>query len=178
MSDTNISNEAINKATGKKWDEWYDILDREDSTAKSHKEIAAWLANHFDISGWWTQAITVQYERDRGLRKVHEKPDGFEATKSKTFYFPVRKLYQAWVDPSKRAQWLEHPDFEIRTANENKSLRITWPDETNVAVYFNKKNESKTQVSVQHGKLQKQDEVARRKAYWKNQFDKLNTFLK
>lgn len=178
MSDTNISNEAVQKATGKVWGDWFEILDNEDSTAKSHKEIASWLADHFDISGWWIQMITVQYERVRGMRKVHEKRDGFEASKSKTFHAPVNKLYQAWLNPEKRKQWLETSDFEIRMSSENKSLRITWPDDTNVVVYFNVKSDNKTQVSVQHNKLKKQDEVSKRKAYWQEQLKQLKSWLK
>lgn len=178
MTDTKISNEAVGKATGKVWREWFSILDDEDSTSKSHKEIAAWLGEHYDISGWWCQMITVQYERERGMRKVHEKANGFEAGKSKTFYYPVDRLYEMWIDPDKRKQWLETPDFEIRTATENKSMRITWPDETNVEVYFTAKGDDKTQISVQHNKLDSQKSVAERKAYWQTQLTKLNTYLK
>lgn len=178
MADTNISDEAVKKATDKNWEEWFSILDDENSTSKSHKEIAAWLGDHFDISGWWTQMITVQYERERGMRKVHEKQDGFEATKSKTLHFPVERLYRAWIEPGIRRRWLETPDFEIRTSTKNKSIRITWPDETNVEVYFNSKGKEKAQISVQHNKLEGQEEVAHRKAYWQTQLTKLGTFLK
>jgi len=177
MSDTNISNEAVQNATGKSWKEWFSILDRENSTSKSHKEIASWLSKNFDISGWWCQMITVQYERERGMRKVHEKKDGFEASKSKTFYHPVEKVYRAWLNEEMRKQWLKDPDFEIRTSTENKSIRITWPDRTNVEVYFTVKGKEKTQISIQHNKLPKQSDVKERKAYWQKQINRLSEFL-
>lgn len=177
MSDTKISNEAVEKATGKIWKEWFSILDKETSTSKSHKEIASWLSNNFDVSGWWCQMITVQYERERGMRKVYEKADGFEAGKSKTFHIPVEKVFGAWIDPNARKQWLETPDCEIRTFTENKSIRITWPDQTNVEVYFTVKGEEKTQISIQHNKLPAQSEVKKRKAYWQKQIGKLSDFL-
>lgn len=178
MSDTNISDEAVQKATGKIWEEWYSVLDEEGSTSKSHKEIAAWIGNNFDISGWWCQMVTVQYEREREMRKVHEKADGFEAGKSKTFYVSVDKLYQAWIDEKQRRQWLEDPDFEIRTATENKSIRITWPDETNLELYFTDKGEEKSQVSIQHNKLKRLEDVAVRKKYWQAQLKNLDSYLK
>ncbi len=177
MSDTNISDKAVQKATGKAWEEWYSILDEEDSTSKSHKEIAAWIGDNFDISGWWCQMVTVQYERERGLRKVHEKADGFEAGKSKTFYVGVDKLYGAWIDGKQRAEWLDAPDFEIRTATENKSIRITWPDDTNVELYFTDKGEEKSAVSIQHNKLERQRDVDEKKTYWQTQLKNLNTYL-
>lgn len=178
MADTNISNKAVKKTTGKIWKEWFSILDGNGSTSKSHKEIASWLSENYDISGWWCQMITIQYERERGMRKVHEKADGFEAGKSKTYYFPVQNIYEAWIDPDRRKQWLKTPEFEIRTSTENKSIRITWPDETNVVVYFYPKGDNKTQISVQHNKLENQEDVMKRKAYWQAQLIKLNTFLK
>ena len=177
MADTNISNKAAKKATGKDWQDWFGILDEENSTGKTHKEIAAWLSDNFDISGWWCQMVTVQYERERGMREVHEKADGFEAGKSKTYQFHVSKLFEAWIKPEARKQWLETPEFEIRTSTENKSIRITWPDETNVSVYFYPKSDNKTQISVQHNKLENREDVTQRKAYWQVQLTKLNAFL-
>lgn len=177
MSDTNISSDAVQKATGKEWEEWFNILDKEDSTSKSHKEIAAWLSGHFDLSGWWAQMVTVQYERERGMRKVHEKRDGFEASKSKTINVSLDKLYRAWFDEKRRSVWLDDLDFKIRKATENKSLRITWPDDTNVEVYFYAKGENKSQVTIQHNKLASQDDVKQRKEYWQKQIGQLVAFL-
>lgn len=177
MSDTNISNEAVQKATNKGWKEWFAILDSEDSTKKSHKEIAAWLSDNFEISGWWAQMVTVQYERERGMREVYEKKDGFEASKSKTINVSIDKLYQAWTDESQRSVWLDHPDFTIRKANKNKSIRISWHDDTNVVAGFYKKSNSKSQLSIQHSKLYDQDDVQKRKEYWEKQIKQLIDFL-
>lgn len=177
MSDTRISDEAVKKTTGKIWKEWFSILDDEDSTSKPHKEIASWLSKNFDISGWWCQMITVQYERERGMREVHEKKDGFEAGKSKTFYHPIERVYKAWQDETVRKKWFEGPDFEIRTSTENKSIRITWPDQTNAEVYFTVKGEGKTQISIQHNKLPAASEVKERKKYWQKQINRLADFL-
>lgn len=178
MSDTKISNKAVLKATGKNWKEWFEILDREGSIAKQHKEIATWLGNNFEISGWWAQMITVQYERERGMRKVHEKADGFSASKSKTYHFPVHELFKAWINPEERKEWLENPNFEIRTFDKNKTIRITWPDQTHVDVSFAIKGKRKTQVSIQHNKLPEQSDVKKQKSYWQNQINRLSDFLK
>lgn len=177
MSDTDISNEAVQKATGKEWREWFSVLDAEDSTAKPHKEIAAWLSENYDISGWWAQMVTVQYERERGMREIHEKKDGFEASKSKTINVSIDKLYKAWADEKQRTAWLDDAGFRVRKANKNKSIRITWHDDTNVVAGFYAKGTEKTQLTIQHNKLANQDDVQQRKAYWQKQIKQLVHFL-
>lgn len=178
MSANRISNKAVQNATGKNWEKWFKILDKEGSTSKSHKEIAGWLKNNFNISGWWSQMITVQYERDRGMRQLHERKDGFVAGKTKTFHVPVKKLYRAWFDPSQRRQWMENPDFNIRSATKNNSIRIIWPDKTNVTVYFAVKGENKTQISIQHTRLKSKEEVSHYKIYWHTQLTNLGAHLR
>lgn len=177
MSDTNIGNEAVKKATGKGWKDWFSILDKEGSTSKSHKEIAAWLSENSELSGWWAQMVTVQYERERGMRKVHEKKDGFEAGKSKTFSVPIETIYDAWINRTKRSEWMDDPKFTIRKANTNKSIRITWPDNTNLVVYLTAKGPKKTQISIQHNKLKNKSDVKERKIYWQKQIQQLSNFL-
>lgn len=52
------------------------MLDRWGAKEKSHKEIAAYLYEEHSVSGWYAQSITVEYERDRGLRGVGQACDG------------------------------------------------------------------------------------------------------
>ena len=44
-------------------------------------------------------------------------------------------------------------DPKIRKATENRSLRITWPNGTNVDVMFYPKGEAKMQLTVEHARL-------------------------
>lgn len=173
-----ISNKAVKNKTGKNWEEWFGLLDDAGAQTMEHKEIASYLRNNFELSGWWAQSVTVEYERSRDMRQKYEKPGGFEATKSKTFSFSVNKLYYAWEKEKQRRQWLENPDFTIRKSTENKSLRITWPDDTHISVEFYPKGKEKTQVTIQHSKLKDKQEVMKRKTYWQVQLNKLGTFLK
>ena len=64
-----ISDEAILKKTCKSWDEWFKILDTWDVKGKGHAETAKHLLEHFTcLNAWWAQAITIRYEKERGLR--------------------------------------------------------------------------------------------------------------
>lgn len=169
--------ETVQKATGKGWEEWLSVLDEEGAVEMPHPEIAALLRKKYNLSGWWAQMVTVGYEQERGLREPHEKKDGFEATNSRTFREPVELLFESWMDEELRAKWLSDPYFTVRTSIKNRSIRITWPDETFVTVYFTPKKDHRTQVNVQHLKLESLEEVNKKKAYWHNQLLQLQHLL-
>jgi hypothetical protein len=71
----------------------------------------------------------------------------------------------------------ERPDFVVRKATRNKSLRITWVDgQTSVEVLFYAKGKSKSQVVVQHSQLSDAKAAERMKGYWSEQLARLQEF--
>jgi hypothetical protein len=160
------SDATVRAKTGKTWIQWVRALDAEDAASKPHRAIAALLNEQFGVPGWWSQTVTVGYERIRGLRDVGQRRGGgYEASKSKTVPVPVAKLYRAWSDKRTRVRWLDAP-LTIRTATRNKSMRITWEDGSSVEVYFVAKGRGKSLVAVQHVKLAGKADATRRKAFW------------
>ena len=174
-----VSDEAVKARTGNGWKQWFAILDKAGSKRKPHKEIAAWVAEHYDVGGWYAQMITVAYEQERGLREVHQKCDGeFQASGSKTIAAPLTTLYKAWSTKTSRKRWLADPDFTVRKATSNKSLRITWVDgRTHVDANFYSKGKAKSQISLQHSKLESAREAQRKKTYWKDNLARLKEVL-
>src|SRR5881394_2432690 len=84
-----MSDAAVAKATDKPWKEWFAILDKAGGRKLNHQQIVAVLAMKHRIGPWWQQIVTVEYERSRGLRRVHEKADGFfSISRSKTVPVP------------------------------------------------------------------------------------------
>jgi hypothetical protein len=79
----------------------------------------------------------------QGLRAKHEKPEGFQISRSKTMHAPVGDVFEAWGNARKRAQWLPASRLTIRKATENKSLRITWGDGTMIEVGLYPKGSTK-----------------------------------
>src|SRR5437660_241351 len=71
-----MSDEAVQSKTGKNWSRWFKHLDAAGAKKMTHQEIAAHLTEKHDVRPWWTQMIAVTYEQARGLRQVHEKPEG------------------------------------------------------------------------------------------------------
>ena len=62
--------------TGRTWRQWVAVLDDLGATEMSHRDIARWVASHHDIGSWWSQTVTVEYERARGRRVVGQRPGG------------------------------------------------------------------------------------------------------
>lgn len=172
-----ISDEAVNAKTGKIWSEWFKILDNVGAEKMTHKEIVAYLGKNYGMGRWWQQMVTVTYEQARGLRKVHEKPEGFQISKSKTISAPVSKLFKAWANESIRKQWMKDASFTIRKKTTDKNMRLTWIDNaTRVEVMFYPKGDTKTQVVVQHSKLPNAKIAEHMKAYWTECLRKLQGF--
>jgi len=169
-----IGSDAVKAKTGKPLEDWFKILDKAKANEWPHKEIAAWLSDKQGVPGWWCQMLTVEYERARGLREVNQKCDGqFAASASKTLPVAISTLYKAWNDPALRRKWLGSPKMTVRKANENKSIRITWTDGSNVNVYFWNKGPEKSQLSIDHEKLADAGAVQATKAYWSERLAKL-----
>ena len=144
--------------------------------ANGHTSAARYLATEHRPGDWWSQMITVAYERARGLREKHQTPDGYEANASRTFAAPVERLFGAWADEATRRRWLPK-SLTVRTATPPKSLRIAWPDGTRVSVNFYAKGEGRSSVQVQHLKLADAATVAERKAYWAEALERLRALV-
>lgn len=173
-----VSNEAVESKTGKSWDAWFALLDRAGATEWPHKQIAAYLHEDHDCPSWWSQTVTVGYEQARGLRTKHQMPGGFQISRSKTLAVPTSVAYRAWHDKRRRKGWLADPDFTVRKATADKSIRITWIDGTStVEVMFYPKGEEKCQITVQHNKLADAEAGERMKVYWGEQLERLQMAL-
>jgi len=162
MKAAGVSDEAVKARTGKRWEEWFAILDKAGAKKMNHRAITGWLDHeHSEVDGWWIQMITVAYEQERGLRQKYQKTTGFAASASKTVGAPLGKLYRRFEALVKKEK-----GAVIRKATPQKSMRITWGDGTSVSVYFCAKGEAKSQVAVQHEKLSASKDVARMKKVW------------
>src|SRR5687767_10343667 len=89
-----MSDSAIKAKTGCTWEKWVTSLDYYGAETMTHREIADLVHTKYKVPGWWTQTVTVGYERIKGLRARGQRRDGsYEASKSRTFDVPVEKLF-------------------------------------------------------------------------------------
>jgi uncharacterized protein YndB with AHSA1/START domain len=173
MSDAVIANK-----TGHTWAEWVEILDAFGAREKPHRDVAEHVYS-LGVPGWWSQSVTVGYERIRGLRAIGQRRSGsWEASKSKTVPVPLKTLFAAFADARKRKRWLGDAKLKVRKATEGKSMRITWGDDTSVELWFQAKGAGKSVVTVQHTKLASKAEADEKKAYWAERLDALAAMFK
>jgi hypothetical protein len=161
------SDDAIRERTGRGWEEWFDLLDEWGAAERAHREIARWVAGQLGIEplAWNAQAVTVSYERARGLRAVGERTDGFTVTASKTVAASVERLYQAFVDECVRERWLPDGKLRERTATSPESARFDWGDgPTRVHVTFLAKGDAKSTATLEHVRLVDAEQAERMKA--------------
>lgn len=168
----------ITGKTGRNWERWVKALDQVGAHTWPHREIAKYVHDEFKVPNWWSQTVTVGYERIKGLRAIGQRRDGaFEANKSKTLPVPLGRLYRACSDARTRARWLPGVAVTVRSATRNKSMRIAWPDQTSVQLGFTGKGRAKSQLAVQHGKLADPAAVTRVKAFWTERLAELARIL-
>jgi hypothetical protein len=169
---------AIREKTGRTWEEWTRTLDKEGAAQMSHRDIAQVVRTNYKVADWWTQTVTVGYERIKGLRARGQRRDGsYEASKSRTYNVPVTVLFDAWANAAKRRRWLSDASVKVRTATAPKSMRLGWDDGSIVAVGFYPKGASKSSVAVQHTRLRDRESANAFREYWTERLDALGQLL-
>jgi hypothetical protein len=173
-----MSDAVLKAKTGCSWDRWVAALDYVKADSWSHREIAQYVHEKFKVPDWWTQTVTVGYERIKGLREIGQRRNGsYEATRSKTIPVPLTKLYRAFSDARVRRKWLPDTKLKVRSATPEKYVRISWEDGTSVEVVLTAKGDAKASAAVSHVKLASKEDIALRKAYWGERLDALATLL-
>jgi hypothetical protein len=162
-----VGDEAVLRATGKDWKEWVRVLRDAGAAKMSHKEIAAMLHEEHGVAPWWSQTVTVGYERLTGRREKHQVVGGFQVSVTRTIAAPMAACERAWRDARARAKWLPEK-ITIRRSSTPGVMRFAWEDGSDVEVRLTSKGEAKTQVAVQVRKLRDAKAVARTQQFWKD----------
>lgn len=173
-----MKDDAVLAKTRRTWSEWVTELDRAGAAEMSHAQIARLLGEKYDVPPWWTQMVTVGYERIKGKRSMGQRSDGkFGADRSRTFPVPVLRLYHAFANARTRKRWLTVPGMTMRSSRKPKVARFAMDDGTRVVVGFAAKGASKSSVSIQHEKLPSREAATQMKQVWGEQLDALGAVL-
>ena len=140
-----VSVEAVDRATGRSWEEWLAFLDGLGARELNHKEIVALVAGQGGLSsGWWQQTVAVGYEQARRLRVVGQTADvGFQVGVQKTLPVSPETAWallfegpgrDAWLGDAGVLEWrkgeryhvADGPWGEIRSAVPGRRVRLTW----------------------------------------------------
>ena len=171
-----VGDEVLKQRTGKIWAEWFPILDKAGAKKMNHTEIATVLYEKYGVPGWWCQMVAVGYEHSRGLRELHESGAGFSASVSRTFDVALRPLFAACADDKKRAAWLKGDKLIISTARPEKTVRGAWDGSSRMEIRFYPKGAAKTQVVIDHMKLNSSADVAKMKTFWSENLERLREY--
>jgi hypothetical protein len=173
-----ISDEVIKAKTGCTWEKWVYALDRKGAETMAHRDIATIVKEKYKVADWWSQTVTVGYERIKGLRAIGQRRDGtYEASKSRTFDVSVSALFEAWADAKIRKRWLDDAGAKVRTANPPKTMRLGLSDGSIIAVGFMPKGKDRSAVALAHTKLPDRDTANRLKTYWEERLKLLGDVL-
>jgi hypothetical protein len=171
-----MSDASVSKQTGRTWEQWVGVLDRAGAAEKPHREIARYVSS-LGTPSWWSQMVTVGYERIRGLRdRGQRRGGGYDASKSRTFPVPVGILFEAVANDRQRRRWLP-VKIAVRSATPPKRMRVTWEDGAIVVFEFTPKGSAKSAVAVGHLKLPDKAAADAMKKTWSGYFDRLGEFL-
>lgn len=172
------SDDAVRRATGRDYADWFGLLDGWGATDHSHTEIARWLVGEHGIDGWWSQSVTVAYERARGMRAVHQMPGGFEVAVTRTVGVDADRLLAAFTSSAIRERWLPGVELRQRPTKAAGGARFDWSEPpSRVVVAVAPKGDRKATVAVQHAKLPDAETADRLKVAWRTWLTDLKAVL-
>lgn len=146
-----VGDAAVRKATGRDWKGWIALLDGLGARSMSHRDIAMMVWRDHKLSPWWSQAVTVGYERLLGKRAVGQTATGFVAGVSRTLDAPLEAVVAAWTALGEREP----------------------ADGTKVHVFIEAVTAGRTKVIISQEKLPDARTHALRKRYWSDVLDRL-----
>jgi hypothetical protein len=171
VSQPEVNDESIRKATDRGWDEWCDLIDAWPGNRDGHTAIAKFIHEELGLGGWWGQGVAVGYERITGLRLPHQMADGtFTASKSRTVDIDVEALREMLLSDEARVDLFASVQTELRSKHTAKVLKISVGPGV-AAFYVDVAKDGRTKLTIAHEKLPTFDSVEEWKFYWSEWLD-------
>ena len=149
-----------------------------DGSAEASARLAAAFRKGLNEAGYIEgQNVTVEYERARGLRELHEANDGFAVAVTRTISAPVSRIYAATADPLRRKQWFPRGAFVPSSQTKDKYFRGAWKKGLRLEMGYYAKGTGKAQIAVQIRKLAAKVDVDAQRDAWKSALNKLQKMV-
>jgi len=164
---------AVIKATGKAWDAWFAILEERGARSLPHADIARLLHDRYGVPGWWSQNVTVAYEKEIGRRETGQGCDGeFTASVSKTLHGALDEVFDHWLARLDGEDGLDGVLFAAEPAvsctEKWRYWRVLLADGSKVTANVSAKAGGESCVlGIEHDKLAGRSEAIRWKSFWK-----------
>lgn len=172
--DPGMADAAVAAATGRDWASWKAHLDARGAESMAHAEIAR-LLRADGVPHWWSQMVTVGYERMIGRRTVGQTCTGtFAANVGKTFAGDKDAALAAWqalvCDRVEFAGAVTGEEPRVTSSENWRYWRVDLDNGSKVTIHFSDKPGGKTAIGVNHEKLGDAAAVDAAKAFWKGLF--------
>lgn len=172
----NVTTESLRKHTGKTWDQWIELLNKDGAKNWSYQDTTAYLGRKHAVSIWWRQWITIGYETAIGKRMPGRTLKGdYSIVVTRTLHQDHKKIWKLLSSEKGLSLWLrpltplklqigqsfetETGAFgEIRTLLAPRRVRLTWKEvdwekPTTVQVFLVPRANGSTILAFQHEKL-------------------------
>lgn len=165
--------ESIEKGTGRKWDDWAELLETAGARDMTHTEIAEFVRNEYGVDGWWAQGITVAYEQHIGRRVPGQVADGtFEVASSRTLGGMKADIMSQFADMFDEVTELNDVKVESNRTS-GTDIRLYWKanlaDGSRTIVAAEDKPGAKTLLTATQVKVESAEKAQSWKDYWKDQ---------
>jgi hypothetical protein len=185
------TDDAVKKATGKSWKEWFKILDSAKASKLPHKEIVLWLHEKDLVkkgkdwptgrsfnAGWWAQSIVVGYEEKIGRRVFGAKTAGnYTVTIGKSLDGSINDALKKWEGLVKGKKEFNKVkvtgDSRISSTKDWRYWKVDMEDGGKVMAGSGPKGDKQSAFSVTMDKLKGEREVEEWRKYWKEFLEKL-----
>jgi uncharacterized protein YndB with AHSA1/START domain len=193
------TDEAAKAATGRTFEEWFQVLDERGGPAQGRRAINDFLYGECKVDAWWCPTINIRYEAARGVVEKDGRPKGYTICATKTIAAPVAKVYAAWASGEALSRWFgEATQAEVadggsyrnadgdagvfKRVRPNKDLRLTWENPAVTPgsladVAFQGNGNGKTGVLVTHDRIQTRAEADGLRAGWLEALDRLKALV-
>lgn len=169
---------AIERATGRAWDDWVRVFDAHGARSLPHAEIAklalATMPPGVESEEWWAQGVAIAFEQHAGLRVPGQSSTGtFRVSASRTVPLDRDAAIEAWrrafgAEPQHRGLAVENG----RSSRTDKRTfwRFALAGGGKVEVSATPaKDPAKSSLTISHDGLPSGDDVEAWRAHWKGQ---------
>jgi hypothetical protein len=189
-----VSEPKVIERTGHELVYWFQVLDRFGGVEKGHTASARHLRVDHGVDGWYSQGITVAYERARGLRTVNQRVGGtYEVSVTKMVDLDVAATRDAVAATRATTGWARSVDKGLVSAlvsglrgptargfvpasKASYRCRFRW-NSAAVEMLLSPRPSNRTQVVVVCTKVPSADDVEACRSTWRTALAALQTSL-
>lgn len=166
---------ALERATGRAWDDWFRYFEAEGARELTHADIARLartrMPEGLDNPDWWAQGAAIAYEQHAGLRVPGQSSSGtFRVSASRTMPLDRDAAIDAWrTAHGEREAHLGHAAGEPRSSRTEKRSfwRFGLDGAGRVEVSATPKGDDRCILAVNHDGLPSGDRIEAWRGHWK-----------